>query len=52
MREVNTPMSKPITLLIKTKDDVTQAFLETNTSYIERFCNPETLEISADIVAP
>lgn len=50
--EVNTPMSKPITLLIKTKDDVTQAFLETNTSYIERFCNPETLEISTDIVAP
>lgn len=50
--EVNTPLSKPITLLIKTNDPKIDQFLAENTSYIERFCNPEELTISSDIVAP
>ncbi|OUK17959.1 hypothetical protein BU183_16305, partial [Enterococcus faecium] len=41
--EVNTPLSKPITLLIKTNDAKIDQFLVENTSYIERFCNPEEL---------
>lgn len=50
--EVNTPLSKPITLLIKTSDAKVDEFLIENTSYIERFCNPEELVISSDITAP
>ncbi|MGG5370065.1 valine--tRNA ligase [Enterococcus sp. AZ196] len=50
--EVNTPLSKPITLLIKTNDVKIDKFLIENTSYIERFCNPEELVISSDITAP
>ncbi|MDU5336260.1 valine--tRNA ligase [Enterococcus sp.] len=50
--EVNTPLSKPITLLIKTNDAKVDEFLIENTSYIERFCNPEKLVIASDITAP
>lgn len=50
--EVNTPLSKPITLLIKTNDAKVDEFLIENTSYIERFCNPEELVIASDITAP
>ncbi|MGC3658021.1 hypothetical protein, partial [Enterococcus faecalis] len=39
--EVNTPLSKPITLLIKTNDTEVEEFLTAYTSYLERFCNPE-----------
>ena len=51
--EVNTPLSKPITLLIKTNDAKSRSILVENTSYgIERFCNPEELTISSEITAP
>lgn len=50
--EVNTPLSKEITLLIHTSDDAINQFLNENTNYIERFCNPEELIISSDIEAP
>lgn len=50
--EVNTPMSKKVALAIRTHDDSTQAALENNRAYLERFCNPETLEISRDLTAP
>ena len=43
--EVNTPMSKKVPLYISAKDDATVAVLEANRSYIERFCNPETLTL-------
>ena len=39
-------------MLIKTNDPKIDQFLAENTSYIERFCNPEELTISSDIVAP
>lgn len=43
--EVNTPMSKKVMMYIQAKDDATVAILEANKAYIEKFCNPETLEI-------
>ncbi|MHC5372442.1 valine--tRNA ligase [Enterococcus sp. LJL120] len=50
--EVNTPLSKPITLLIKATDPAIGKFLVENTNYIERFCNPDELQISGDLIAP
>ncbi|WP_297079882.1 valine--tRNA ligase [uncultured Enterococcus sp.] len=50
--EVNTPLSKPITLLIQTSDEEINTFLTTNKNYIERFCNPEELIISSTLDAP
>lgn len=50
--EVNVPLSKPITLLIKTKEGEVARFLEENADYIERFCHPEELEISGEIDIP
>ena len=50
--EVNTPMSKPITLLIKTNDKKVNLFFNENTKYIERFCNPEELVIADSVDAP
>lgn len=50
--EVNTPLSKTITLLIKTNDGEVEKFLNANTKTIERFCNPEELTIASDIEAP
>ncbi|WP_213422827.1 valine--tRNA ligase [Bhargavaea massiliensis] len=50
--EVNTPMSKKVALAIRTHDDATQAALENNRAYLERFCNPESLDISRDMDAP
>ncbi len=50
--EVNTPLSKKIKMLIKAKDESTLSTLTLNKGYIERFCNPEELEISQDLQAP
>ncbi|UTE74201.1 valine--tRNA ligase [Rossellomorea marisflavi] len=50
--EVNTPMSKQIKLMLKAKDEETLAVLKKNAAYIERFCNPESLELSTDASAP
>lgn len=50
--EVNTPLSKPIELMIKTNDETAEQFLKENVSYIERFCNPEVLTISSNVEAP
>ncbi len=50
--EVNTPMSKKIKILLKAQDDGIKATLEENKAYIERFCNPEELEIASDIAIP
>ncbi|MEK4403923.1 valine--tRNA ligase [Sporosarcina sp. FSL K6-6792] len=50
--EVNTPLSKKVPLYISAKDDATVAVLEANRSYIERFCNPETLTLGNNITAP
>ncbi|ANU25658.1 valine--tRNA ligase [Planococcus versutus] len=50
--EVQSPMSKKVPLTISAKDANTHAVLEANAAYIERFCNPETLTIGENLVAP
>ncbi|WP_270179470.1 valine--tRNA ligase [Alkalihalobacillus sp. CinArs1] len=50
--EMNVAPSKPIELQIKPKTAEAEAQLEKNKQYIERFCNPEALTISADLQAP
>ncbi|WML40732.1 valine--tRNA ligase [Neobacillus sp. OS1-2] len=50
--EVNTPMSKKIKMLVKAKDEAILKAIENNRSYIERFCNPEELQMGVDIEAP
>ncbi|MBS4770761.1 valine--tRNA ligase [Carnobacteriaceae bacterium zg-ZUI240] len=46
--EVNTPLSKPVPIAIKANtQDIADLLLE-NSSYITRFCNPETLTIALD----
>ncbi|MCI1903959.1 MAG: valine--tRNA ligase [Enterococcaceae bacterium] len=50
--EVNTPLSKPITLFIEPKDKTIEKFLLDNVEYIERFTNPEELRINTTIEAP
>ncbi|MBM7653040.1 valine--tRNA ligase [Neobacillus cucumis] len=50
--EVNTPLSKKIKMLVKAKDESILKAVETNRSYIERFCNPEELQIGIDIEVP
>ncbi len=50
--EVNTPLSRPITLLIQTKDLGIETFLSDNKHYIERFCNPEKLVIASEMNPP
>ncbi|AKG74171.1 valine--tRNA ligase [Salinicoccus halodurans] len=46
---VNSPLSKPIDIQIEVKDQERRAAVETNRSYIDRFCNPGSLEISESI---
>lgn len=50
--EVNAPMSSAIEILIKTSNEKTKSIFEANVDYIERFCHPKKLEISADVIAP
>lgn len=50
--EVNTPLSKAVTLLLKPTDKEVETFLKENTHYIERFTNPEELQIDPNLVAP
>lgn len=50
--EVNRPLSKPITLLVKAKGQQEKVFLTENKSFIERFCNPEELHIDTELKLP
>lgn len=50
--ELNVPMSKKIELLIKVKDTGVLSSLEEGRSYLEKFCNPEKLQLGTDIQAP
>ncbi|MEH7094743.1 valine--tRNA ligase [Neobacillus vireti] len=50
--EVNTPLSKKIKMLVKAKDEAILKAVESNRSYIERFCNPEELQMGVDIEIP
>lgn len=50
--EMNTPLSKKVDLFIKANDEATMDLLTANKAYIERFCNPEALEIALIPNAP
>ncbi|MDR7237416.1 valine--tRNA ligase [Neobacillus drentensis] len=50
--EVNTPMSKKIKMLVKAKDETVLKSMENNRSYIERFCNPEELQMGVALETP
>ncbi|OIJ10291.1 valine--tRNA ligase [Anaerobacillus arseniciselenatis] len=50
--ELNVPMSKKIELIIKSKDSDVLNKLEEGRSYLEKFCNPEQLQIGTDLQAP
>lgn len=50
--EVNTPLSKEIPIKIQVKNETIQQLLKTNQHYLERFCNPSTLEIETQIDIP
>ncbi|WP_043934220.1 valine--tRNA ligase [Bacillus sp. EB01] len=50
--EVNTPLSKKIKMLVKAKDDSYLAMVDKNRAYIERFCNPEELQIGTELATP
>ncbi|WP_124057566.1 valine--tRNA ligase [Vaginisenegalia massiliensis] len=50
--EMNTPLSKPVDLMIKAQDDATKTLLEANRAYIDRFCNPAELVIELDPSLP
>ncbi|VEF47463.1 valyl-tRNA synthetase [Bacillus freudenreichii] len=50
--EVNTPMSKKITLMLKAQDEKVLEILQKNKSYLERFCNPEELIMEVGLKSP
>ncbi|WP_214528218.1 valine--tRNA ligase [Staphylococcus pseudintermedius] len=50
--EANTPLSKEIPIKIQAKNETIQQLLKTNQHYLERFCNPSTLEIETQIDIP
>ena len=50
--EVNTPLSKAVTLLIQANDAKVQDFLTANQNYIMRFCNPDELVIATELAVP
>ena len=50
--DANAPLSSPVDIQIKTATAENQEIFEANQEYIERFCHPQTLQISADLQAP
>lgn len=49
---VNAPMSSAIDILIRTTSEDTKSVFDANVEYVNRFCHPKKLEISADVDAP
>ena len=47
--EVNTPLSKAISIFIQAKDEDVKATLIENADYIDKFCHPSELIIDTDI---
>jgi valyl-tRNA synthetase len=50
--EVDTPMSKPIELLIQVDNDEVKTALKTQSHYIEKFCHTENLTIDTKVTVP
>ncbi|WP_089852853.1 valine--tRNA ligase [Halolactibacillus miurensis] len=50
--EVDTPMSKPIDLLVQVDNDEVKTALKTQSHYIEKFCHTENLTIDTKVTVP
>lgn len=50
--DANAPMSKPVDLLIKVKDEAAASVYTDNRDYIDRLCHPAELTIGTDVKAP
>lgn len=50
--ELNVPMSKQIELMIRPANEEMASRLNRGASYIEKFANPSTLQISTDLATP
>lgn len=50
--EMNVAPSKPIHIQIKAASDKEKESLIKNKAYLEKFCNPETLDIQTELKAP
>lgn len=50
--EVDTPISKPVKLMIQAENRTIVQELENNRHYLERFCNTSELIISVNVTAP
>ncbi|CAM3093919.1 valine--tRNA ligase [Sporolactobacillus spathodeae] len=50
--EMNVAPKKPVALLIQAKSDFEQTLLEKSKLYLERFCNPSSLQIGTEIPVP
>ncbi|MET1247475.1 valine--tRNA ligase [Sporolactobacillus sp. STCC-11] len=50
--EMNVAPKKPVDMLIKTASDYGTRIFEANQNYIERFCNPASLQIGTDLQTP
>jgi valyl-tRNA synthetase len=50
--EMNVAPKKPVDMLIKTASNYETRIFETNRNYIERFCNPSSLQIGTEIQTP
>lgn len=51
-QEVNRPLSKTIDMIIKTNSKLEKEVMLKNQSFIERFCNPENIEIDTEVDVP
>ena len=50
--EMNTPLSKPVDMMIQVKNEESLAILTSNEEYIRRFCNPNDLQIALEVETP
>ena len=50
--EANSPLSKPVDIFIKVNNEDNKVLLDRNQSYLERFCNPDHLQIDIDPDTP
>lgn len=50
--EVNRPLSQPVDIIVKANGETEKEVLETNKSFIERFCNPGELVIDTEVTVP
>ncbi|MFT8318282.1 MAG: valine--tRNA ligase [Sporolactobacillus sp.] len=50
--EMNVAPKKPVALVLKTKSDHEKNLLERSKLYLERFCNPSSLQIDTTVSAP